>query len=312
MEHTIKRSFHAVPLFLVIAVQLGAWSMLLSGGMVGVRGWILLLTLVPFVGVLTLLGTLVRLAWKRQFRCTTAALLAFSLLALWPGAWSFGALQIRYPASLDEMKPAATVRLPADVPLVVAWGGDALATNYHAFTPDQRWAYDLVVEPAFHGSKRLEDYGCWGIPVLAPARARVHHTHDGEEDVAPGVVSGRKPTGNFVSLELEGGTFLVLAHLQKGSVQVQPGQQVEEGTVLGRCGNSGRTSEPHIHVHHQKQDPAVSKGSFAEGLPLFFRDHDGPAMPVGGLRTEGERIIPTGDRVQHRGGSDGAAELPAP
>ena len=108
----MKRFFHAVPLFLVIAVQLGAWSMLLSGGMVGVRGWILLLTLVPFVGALTLLGTLVRLAWKRQFRRTTAALLAFSLLALWPGAWSFGALQIRYPASLDEMKPAATVRPP--------------------------------------------------------------------------------------------------------------------------------------------------------------------------------------------------------
>lgn len=292
-----------VPLFLVVAVQLIAWSMLLSGGMVGVTGWGLLVALVPLVGALTLLGTLIRLAWKRQFHRRTAALLAFSLLALWPGAWGFGKLSVRYPTSLEGNGPSATVRLPADVPLQVAWGGDSLETNYHAAYPDQRWAYDLLVEPAGHGSKKLEDYGCWGVPVRAPARARVHQIHDGEEDLTPGVIAGKRPTGNHVALELADGTFLLLAHLQKGSVAVQPGEQVEEGALLGRCGNSGHTSEPHIHIHHQKQDPAVYPVTFAEGLPLFFRDHDGPAMPLGGIRIEGERVTWTGDRVQHRGAS---------
>ena len=46
---------------------------------------------------------------------------------------------------------------------------------------------------------------------------------------------------------------------------------MKEGDVIGRCGNSGHTSEPHIHIHHQRQKPAASGPvNFAEGLPLFF------------------------------------------
>ena len=76
---------------------------------------------------------------------------------------------------------------------------------------------------------------------------------------------------------------------------------VEEGEVIGECGNSGNTSEPHIHIHHQRQDPTVFPVNFAEGLPLYFRDHDGPPMPVGGIKVEGETITATGDVVQHVG-----------
>ena len=41
--------------------------------------------------------------------------------------------------------------------------------------------------------------------------------------------------------------------------------------------------------------------NFAEGLPLYFRDHDGPAMPVGGFKMEGEEVILLGDVVEHTG-----------
>lgn len=97
----------------------------------------------------------------------------------------------------------------------------------------------------------------------------------------------------------ETGTYLILAHLQRGSVAVRPGQEVEEGALLGRCGNSGNTSEPHIHLHHQRQDPQTHPVSFAEGLPLYFRDHDGAAMPRGGLIIEGDTARPRGDIVRH-------------
>ena len=64
--------------------------------------------------------------------------------------------------------------------------------------PDQRWAYDLLVEPAAHGSTDLEDYGCYGTAVVAPVSARVHMASDGAPDHSPGQTSNdlENPTGN--------------------------------------------------------------------------------------------------------------------
>lgn len=61
---------------------------------------------------------------------------------------------------------------------------------------------------------------------------------------------------------------VVLAHMTEGSVAVGEGQEVEEGQFLGRVGNSGNTSEPHLHIH------AVRTGSGSilegEGVPVLF------------------------------------------
>ncbi len=70
-----------------------------------------------------------------------------------------------------------------------------------------------------------------------------------------------------------------IAHLRQGSVAVWEGEQVAEGQLLGEYGNSGSTSEPHTHIHHQRQDPREVPTEFAEGLPLYFRDHNGPLVP---------------------------------
>ena len=43
--------------------------------------------------------------------------------------------------------------------------------------------------------------------------------------------------------------LLLLAHLQHRSVTVAPGEPVQAGRVLGSVGNSGNTSEPHLHIH---------------------------------------------------------------
>jgi murein DD-endopeptidase MepM/ murein hydrolase activator NlpD len=78
-------------------------------------------------------------------------------------------------------------------------------------------------------------------------------------------------------LDLGHGEFALLAHLRRGSVRVRTGQRVRAGTLLGLCGNSGNTSEPHLHFH--VQDRAKLFGA-ARGLPATFVDY----------RADGRRI----------------------
>ncbi len=240
--------------------------------------------------------------WKRRLSAPSVATLLVGLTALYPGGWGFGIGRITYPAALDRVQPSATVRLPSDLPLRVLWGGDRVATNYHASYPDQRWAYDLAPEPVQVGSLSPSAYGCWGTPIVAPITARVALVRDGEPEAIPGTLANEaRPFGNVISLELESKTYLVLAHLQPGSVLVHEGDTVQEGQPLARCGNSGHTSEPHIHIHHQRQQIDPDHPGFAEGLPLFFRDQDGPAMPSGGFEIVGGRAVARGPLVHHIG-----------
>lgn len=284
---------------LLAAAILG--GMMLLGGMVRVTAWYALQIVLPILGLVCLIAvvlyTLIRRRLNRGLIITGVVALACLSAAI------MMVVPPTYPASLESTRPAATVRLPADVPLKVAWGGDTKQVNQHVVAPDQRWAYDLVVEPYFTGSSELTDYGCYGVPVLAPAAGVVVKAHDGEPDMTPGVASNnyQAPEGNVVVIKLETGTYLLLAHLKPGSVRVQVGDRVAEGQEIGQCGNSGNTSEPHIHIHHQRQDPNLYPLNFAEGLPLYFRDHDGPPMPEGGVRVENGQPVALGATVRHVG-----------
>ena len=277
------------------------WAVFLSGGFRAVIAWIALISVGQLLAAPSLLALLAWGIWKRRFSRPMQATLALSLLALWPALWGFGVLNFAFPYDIEESQPTATVRLPSNETLRVAWGGDRLANNYHAFTPDQRWAYDLLVEPAGHGSSNLNDYGCYGTPVVAPVAATVGRARDGLPDQVPGEISGvrTEPAGNSVVLELSTGTFLLIAHLKPGSIAVSAGDEVKEGQLLGECGNSGNTSEPHIHIHHQRQDPSEYPMNMAEGLPLYFRDHDGDPMPEGGLEAADGQFRFTGAVVRH-------------
>ena len=299
----LRRVVRWAPAAALLLAVAACWAAVFRGGLAGVAAWYVLQLLVPLAGLALLLACAVYAVWKRRVGAPLVTTALIALVAVWPLCWQLELLVVKYPASADRTEPAATVRLPADVPLRVAWGGDSLDVNYHAAHPDQRWAYDLTVEPSFGGSERLEDYGCWGVAVVAPTSGRVVKAHDGEPDEKPGSVSNNfsAPSGNHVVIELPTATYLEVAHLQRGSVSVREGERVEEGQALGRCGNSGNTSEPHIHIHHQRQHPDFAEGALAEGLPLYFRGHDGPPMPEGGFRVEAGRAVPKGAVVRHTG-----------
>lgn len=285
---------------------LAAWAVVggfwVQGGLMKVAAWYLGMMLPPAAGAFGLLHSLLLGVLQSERRILAGGVGVLSMVSLAPALILFGLWAPRYPADLATTTPAATVRLPLDGPIVVGWGGDTVKQNYHAAHPDQRWAYDLLVEPAGHGSADLESYGCYGLDVLAPAAGTVAIAHDGEPDQDPStfVPNAEAPAGNYVALKLATDTYLVLAHMVPGSVAVEVGDEVTEGQVLGKCGNSGNTSEPHVHIHHVRQKPEVI--GFGEGLPLYFRDHDGEPMPVGGIEVDGEDVRFVGDRVRHVGG----------
>nr|WP_246369926.1 M23 family metallopeptidase [Saccharibacillus deserti] len=233
--------------------------------------------------------------FRPAFRILLAA--AF-VLGAWPALWFAGIGQTAYPADAARTEPSLTIASPFAEPVLVGWGGDRLRTNYHAAAPNERWAYDLLADPAGIGSSRLEDYGIYGRRVLAPAAGTVVEARGDEADHAPGVSDSETLAGNHVYIRLDAtGTYLVLAHLMQGSVEVQAGEHVETGDLLARVGNSGSSSEPHLHLHHQRQNPVETNLFLTEGLPLYFRGEHGAFMPDGGVEVREGRDIPVGDRL---------------
>jgi hypothetical protein len=184
------------------------------------------------------------------------------------------------PSTYLDYKTKADLRLPFDGNWTVFWGGRTVKENYHAAYPDQRFAYDIVMmnSGSTHsgdGSK-CEDYYCYGHPIVSPSAGVVVEATDDLADNTPGKMDPAHPPGNHVILDLGNDEYLFLAHLQKGSVKVKPGDHVKPGDVLGLCGNTGNTSEPHLHVHLQTT-PRYGDG---KGLPLQFQNYLADGKPV--------------------------------
>lgn len=183
------------------------------------------------------------------------------------------------------------LRLPFYGEWTVFWGGRTLEQNYHAVTADQRFAYDLLITK--QGSSHVgdgahnTDYYAFGSPILAPAAGKVAWVEDGVPDNYPGRMNPARPVGNCVVLDHGQGEFSLFAHLKNGSVRVKPGQEVAQDDTLGLCGNSGNSSEPHLHYHLQNGPTPLR----AEGLPAPFVDFvaDGKAVERG-EPVKGQRI----------------------
>ena len=99
---------------------------------------------------------------------------------------------------------------------------------------------------------QLEDYYCYGAPVLSPAHADVVRCYDRLPDNAPGEVDTKNNWGNFILLRLDSGLHLLLAHLQQESIKIKEGERVQPGRLLAACGNSGRSPQPHLHLQVQR------------------------------------------------------------
>lgn len=112
----------------------------------------------------------------------------------------------------------------------------------------------------------------FGQPVIAVAGARVVETLDKLPENTPGDppdydVDPSTNLGNHVILDLGGGRYCLYAHLKTGSVRVHVGERVRRGQVLGRVGNTGNSTAPHLHFHVMDAPQALA----SNGLPYVFR-----------------------------------------
>jgi hypothetical protein len=157
----------------------------------------------------------------------------------------------------------------------VFWGGTIERQNYHVIAPGQRHAYDLVIwkdgGTAREGWKKPEDFHCWDAPIHAPAAGKVVAAVDGIEDNVPPNMNPAQPAGNHLVIEIAPDEYLFLAHLQRGTVKPKVGDAVARGELVGRCGNSGNSSEPHLHLHLQDKPDLLDPK--AVGIPAIFAEY---------------------------------------
>jgi hypothetical protein len=196
-------------------------------------------------------------------------------------------------SSYLDYRTRAELRLPFDGAWYVLWGGRTLADNRHAGDAAQRFAMDVLVRR--DGRSHAGDpgvpasYHCWDRPILAPADGVVVRAVDGLPDQRIGERDPANPAGNHVVIDFGHGEYGFLAHLRRGSVAVAAGDRVAAGAPIGRCGNSGNSSEPHLHFHLQTT-PDLGRG---DGLPAQFAAYraDGATVENGEPR-RGQTIAP--------------------
>jgi hypothetical protein len=111
-------------------------------------------------------------------------------------------------------------------------------------------------------------YRIFGDTVYAPCGGRVLTAVDGFEDMRPPEVDRAHMSGNHVVLEC-GDVWVLLAHLRRNSVRVEPQDSVIMGQPVGCVGNSGNSDEPHLHLHAQR--PGTARAPFAsDPVPVVF------------------------------------------
>jgi hypothetical protein len=156
----------------------------------------------------------------------------------------------------------------------VAQGGSTQIINIHRKSTSQRYALDLLklgkigLRAAGFYPADPKKYSIFGADVVSPCDGVIRAAEDGFIDYSPPERDPEHRPGNFVALECNGAT-IYLAHLMNGSIRVKAGEPVRKGQILGRVGNSGNTTEPHLHIHAE-EGPYPGEFSGKRGVPIQF------------------------------------------
>jgi hypothetical protein len=145
---------------------------------------------------------------------------------------------------------------------LIGHGGSETAANIHGYDKAQRYGVDILKLNSFgrraHGlyPRELAAYEIYGTNVISPCSGTVVTAVDGLPDNAPPMRDEQRKEGNHVILRC-GDVNVTLAHLQKGSVAARPNSVIAAGAPIGKVGNSGNATEPHLHIHADRNGTGV-------------------------------------------------------
>jgi len=167
--------------------------------------------------------------------------------------------------------------LPFEGEWLVCNGGICKNTSHSWHLPSQRYAYDFVAIDDKRKSYNIiksdiENYYCYGRNILSVADGIVVEVGNNHSDIKNlnGEVKSpiRDLRGNYIIIKHSCDEYSLLAHLQENSIMVKVNQHVKMGEIIGKCGNSGNSSEPHLHFQLQ-----TGKSFYlSAGLPIRFRN----------------------------------------
>ncbi|MBH5322361.1 M23 family metallopeptidase [Aurantiacibacter sediminis] len=210
--------------------------------------------------------------WRRPGKLGLFAAIVLTL----SGAY-FAAMNVRALSAAQPPEGTINMQFPLEAGrYAVTQGGAAPPLqnpNGHAGNPSQLYAYDIVaLNSGLHSQTQYLDWSelefreMWDRVVLAPCSGTAIWVRDGLEDSPTS--DDERPAGNVVGIECDG-IIVNLAHLRNGSVLVSEGDQIEAGQPIGRIGSSGRTIDPHLHIHAER---GPFKGDFSdnEAVPISF------------------------------------------
>lgn len=187
-------------------------------------------------------------------------------------------------------REAPTIGAPLEEGIWLAGRGVSMGLSGHrggAIRPQDgipyqkaRYAFDFVrfndTGQAFTGERsRNEDWIGYGSQVLAVADATVITVQDGIPDSRPfdpdrlQSLTGETLAGNYIVLDIGNEIFAFYGHLQPGSVLVREGDRVRKGRVIGRVGNSGNSTLPHLHFQINRAIPIQG-----EAVPYVFEGYE--------------------------------------
>jgi len=119
-----------------------------------------------------------------------------------------------------------------------------------------RYAYDFVIQDeqsqSYCGTgEHVADYYAFQKPVLSPIRGWVVRVVNDLPDCAIGKVDADNNWGNHVVLYDDRGFYVEISHFAQNTIGIKPGDRIDRGALIGRCGNSGYSPQPHIHIQVQ-------------------------------------------------------------
>ncbi len=164
---------------------------------------------------------------------------------------------------------------------MIVQGGASVLYNHHYQYKPQRWAVDMILpssSKSMMDRTSLSDFACYGANLYAPIDGKIVRINDELPDVAIGDSDTKNLAGNYVVIETAHQQYVMLAHLKANSVEVEQGEQVIAGqSLLAQCGNSGNTTEPHLHMQIQDH-PDFEQ--VRETWPFNFVNQDGTLTPA--------------------------------